>query len=169
MRRFVFVLVCFVALLVPVAVLASGGEGGFDGVVRAIETKYHAHATQIPFLGLVSFVARRATQNGVSNMHVAEFDDFDANFDGQELNRIVEQKLGPEWQRMIRETHRNGESQTLIFVHPEGKRMGLFVLDADGHELDVVQVSVDPDHLNQSIEKYGHRDHDSDGHDGSGD
>ena len=28
MRRFVFVLVCFVAMLVPVAVLASRGEGG---------------------------------------------------------------------------------------------------------------------------------------------
>lgn len=163
MRRFVFVVVCCVALGVPVAVLASGGEGGFDGVVHAIEAKYHVQATRIPFLSLVSFVARRATQDGVSGLHVAEFDDFDATMDGAELNRMVEQKLGPEWQRMVRETHRNGQSQTLIFVRPEGSRMGIFVLDADGHELDVVQVSVDPDHLTQSIEKYDHRGHESSG------
>lgn len=156
MRRFVFVFVCFVSLLVPVSVLAAGGEGGFDGVVRTIETRYHVKATRIPFMGLISFVSRRATSGGVSNLHVAEFEGFNAAMDGEELNRLVEQKLGPEWERMVRETCRNGEQQTLIFVHPEGNRMGMFVLDADGHDLNVVQVSVDPDHLNETVNKYGH-------------
>jgi hypothetical protein len=165
MRRFLFVFVCFFALLVPVAVLASGGEGGFDGVVRSIEVQYHVHATRIPFIGLISFISRKATQGGVSNLHVAEFEHFDAAMDGEELNRMVEQKLGAGWERMIRETRRNGAEQTLIFIHPEGKRMGMFVIDADGHDLNVVQVSVDPDHLNDSIGKYEHhhqRDADSD-------
>jgi hypothetical protein len=40
--------------------------------------------------------------------------------------------------------------------------MGLFILDLDGDEMDVVQVSVDPDHLNDTIGKYEHRD--PDGH-----
>ena len=159
MRRFVFVFVCFLALLVPLAVLASGGQGGFDGVVQALESKYHVHATRIPFLGLISFVSRKATDGGVSNLHVAEFEGFNSTTDGEELNRMVEQKLGPGWERMIRETKRNGQEQTLIFVHPEGQRMCMFVLDADGHDLDVVQVSVDPDHLNQNIDKYGHHHH----------
>src|SRR5579863_1971403 len=126
MKQFVFVLVCFVALLIPVAVLASGGEGGFDGVVRSLELKYHVRANRIPFMGLISMISRRATQGGVSNMHVAEFDDFSEAMDGQELNQMVEQKLGPEWERIVRETSRSGESQTLIFMHPEGNRMGLF-------------------------------------------
>jgi hypothetical protein len=159
MKRFVFVLTCFVALLVPVAVLAGGGEGGFNGVVHSLEAKYHARATRVPFMGLISFVAHRATQGGVSNMHVAEFEDFSASMDGEELNRMVEQKLGPEWERVIRETSRSGESQTLIFMHAEGQRMGLFVLDASGRELDVVQVSVDPDHLNGKLDEYRHHAH----------
>lgn len=167
MRRFVFVFVSFVALLVPVAVLAAGGEGGFDGVVRSIETTYHVRATRIPFLGLVSFVARRSTSGGVSNMHVAEFEDFSSQVNGDELNRMVQEKLGGGWERIVRETCRNGHEQTLIFMHPEGKRMGLFVVDADGHDLDVVQVSVDPDHLNQSIGKYDHHEHHRDGADDS--
>ncbi len=154
MRPLVLVPVCFAALAVPVAVLASGGEGGFNGVVHTLETKYHVHATRIPFIGLISFAARRASGGGVSNMHVAEFDDFTANMDGDELNKMVEEKLGAGWERVIRETSRDGASQTLIFMKPEGDRMGMFVLDADGHELDVVQISVDPKHLTENVEKY---------------
>ena len=158
MRRFVFVAVCFVALLIPMAVLASGGELGFDGVVRTLEVKYHVRATRIPFMGLISLISRKATEGGVSNMHVAEFDDFSEAMDGEELNRMVEQKLGPTWERVIRETSRHGE-QTLIFMHPEGQRMGLFVLDASGNELDVVQISVDPAHLNDKLNEYQHHAH----------
>jgi hypothetical protein len=159
MRRFVFVLVCFVAMLVPVAVLASGGEGGFNGVVRTLEVKYHVHATRIPFLGLISLVMGKNAEYGVSNLHVAEFDDFHEAMDGEELNSMVEQKLGPEWERVIRETSRFGEEQTLIFMHPEGRRMGLFVLDAGGQELEVVQVSVDAEHLSDKISEYQHHSH----------
>lgn len=156
MRRFVFFLICAAALIVPVAVLASGDEGGFDGVVRSIERDYHVHATRIPFMGLVSIISRKATGDGVSNMHVAEFDDFTASLDGEDLTRMVEEKLGPSWARVVRETTRGGREQTLVFMRPEGSRMGLFVLDSDGHELDVVEASVNPDHLNATIEQYSH-------------
>jgi hypothetical protein len=145
-----------VAIVVPWVARAAGGEGGFDGVVDSIESRYHAHATRIPFLSLASLVSRAATHGGVGGIHVAEFEQFSAPVDGEELNRMVEQKLGSGWGRMIRETSRHGGEQTLIFAHPEGNQMGLFVLDLDGHELDVVQVSVDPDRLNETIVKYQH-------------
>lgn len=154
----------FMALAVPVAVLAGSGEGGFDGVVNSIESRYHVRAVRIPFMGLVSTISRKATDGGVGGIHVAEFENFTAEVDGEELNRMVEQKLGSGWERIIRETSRVGKNQTLIFIHPEGKRMGLFVLDLDGHELDIVQVTVDPDHLNQKIGSYEHhRHHDDEG------
>ena len=165
MKRFFLFPIGFLALAVPVVVLANGTQGGFDGVVSSIEMRYHVHAQRIPFLGLISFISHKATNGGVNGMHVAEIDDFHANVDGEELNRMVEQKLGSEWERVIRETSRKTNSQTLIYMHPEGPRMGLFVLDLDGHEMDVVQFSVDPNHLNESIGKYQHhpRDNDSDG------
>jgi hypothetical protein len=159
MRRLLLIPICFVALAVPVVVLASGAEGGFDGVVSSIESRYHVHAQRIPFLGLISFISHKATNGGVNGMHVAEIDDFRADVDGEELNKMVEQKLGAEWERVIRETSRKGNSQTLVYMHPEGGRMGLFVLDLDGQEMDVVQVSVDPKHLNESLGKYEHHHH----------
>jgi hypothetical protein len=173
MRGFILLPICFVALLVPVVVLAGGVEGGFNGVVDSIETRYHVHASRIPFMGLVSFIARKGTHEGVSNLHIAEFEHFSAGVDGDELNRIVEEKLGEGWERIIRETSRKSGSsatdpgssgrseQTLIFVRPEGKRMGMFIVDLDDRNLDVVQVSVDPDHLSENIDRYDHH-HDRD-------
>lgn len=158
MRRLWIIPIAFVALLVPVVVLA-GGAGGFDGVVRSIETRYHVQATHIPFMGLISAIARKATHEGVANVHVAEFEDLKETVDGDELKRLVEERLGAGWERIIRETSRRGCEQTLIFMHPEGDRMGLFVVTLDGHEMDVVQVSVDPDHLSANIDRYKHGHH----------
>jgi len=155
MKRWWIFPIVFAAVLVPVAVLASG-ERGFDGVVRSIESRYHVRATRIPFMGIVSAIARTATQDSFGNIHVAEFENFDGAMDGDELNRMVEEKLGAGWERMIRETSRHGSEQTLIFIHPEGNRMGLFVVDLDGHELDVVQVTVSPDRLAERIGHYEH-------------
>jgi len=146
---------CLMALIVPVVTLAGGG-GGFDGVVDSIEVRYNAHATRIPCLWLASLVAGTATHGGVRGIHVAEFEHFSATVDGDELNSMVQQKLGPGWERMIRETSRHGGEQTLIFARPEGSRMELLIVDLDGDEMDVVQVSVDPDHLNETMGKYEH-------------
>ena len=156
MRPWLWIPLCIVALLVPVIVLAGGAGLGFDGVVRSIELRYNTRATRIPFMGLASLVAGTVTHGGVWGVHVAEFEQIPTPVDGQELDRIVTEKLGEGWQQMIRETSRTRREQTLIFSHPEGSRMGLFILDLEGHELDVVQVSVDPDHLNQSIAQYRH-------------
>ena len=167
MRRVWLIPICFVALAVPVVVLAGRAEGGFDGVVSTIESRYHIHATRIPFLGLVSFMSRTATHWGVRGMHIAEFEHVSGPVDGAELNRIIEEKLGAGWERVVRETSRKGDEQTLVFMHPEGNRMGLFVVDYDGEEMNVVQVSVDPEHLHESVGRYGH--HHDDGTHGESD
>lgn len=155
MSRAVWIPLCLVILVAPVAVIA-GSNNGFDDVVSSIESRYHAHATEIPLMGLMSLVAHKSTHGGVSGVHIAEFDHFSAPVDGDELNSMVQQKLGPGWSPMIRETSKKGGEQSLIFAHPEGDRMGLFILDHERDELDVVEVSVDPAHLNESLGKYEH-------------
>ena len=161
MKQLWLIPIGLVVLAVPAAVLA-GGEGGFDGVVHSIEGRYHVRATRIPFLGLISFVSHKASHGAVGGLHVAEFESFTERVDGDELNRMVEDKLGEGWERIIRETSKKGGEQTLIFIHPEGERMGMFVVNLDGNEMDVVQVSVDPKHLDDDIGRYSHRHHDKD-------
>jgi hypothetical protein len=159
LNRLWLVPIGLIALALPAAVLAGGGEGGFDSVVHSIEGRYHVHATHIPFLGLISLVSKKATHGGVANLHVAEIDAFTQQVDGNELNQLVEEKLGSGWERMVRETSKYGHDQTLVFTRPEGDKMGLFVVDLDGNEMDVVQVSVDPKHLDDDINSYSHRHH----------
>jgi hypothetical protein len=156
MRSYLLIPVCLVALAVPAAVLARGGETGFNGVVDQIESQYHVRATRIPFMGLVSFMARRASHGAAANLHLAEFENFSASIDDDELSRMVDAKLGAGWERVVRETSRSGREQSLIYMRPEGDRMGLFVLDKDGSELDVVEVSVDPRHIDSEIGHYAH-------------
>ena len=154
MKRIWMIPVAFVALLLPATVQAGGGESGFDGVVRAIENRYHVHAERVPLTGLVSVVSRVTTKNGVGGLSIAEFDDFPAPADGEELNSLVAEKLGAGWERMIRDTSKN--EQTLIFVHPKGVRMAMLIVDLEGNELDLVALSVDPKHLKDEIGHYEH-------------
>jgi hypothetical protein len=164
MRRLFWIPICIVVAMIPVAVLAaSNGDGAFDGVVHSIETKYHVRATCIPFMALASLIANKATHGGVAGVQVAEFEHFSTAVDGDELNKMVEEKLGSGWERMIRETSRHGNEQSLIFDRPNGSHIELFIVDKDGNEMDVVQVSVDPAHLNESIGQYSHHNKDGEG------
>jgi hypothetical protein len=168
MKRLFWISICVVVAMIPVGVLAaSGGEGTFDGVVNSIEGRYHVHATRIPFMALASMIANRATNGGVGGVRVAEFEHFSGPVDGDELNRMVEEKLGSGWERMIRDTSKHGQEQTLIFDRQDGRRMALFIVDKDGGEMDVVQVSVDPAHLQENLGQYSHHGKDSSSKDSS--
>jgi len=156
MKRLWLIPAVLCVVLIPVAAVLASSEDAFDSVVSSLEREYQVHATRVPLMGLVSFISNTATRGGVGGMHVAEIEGFTQPVDGEALNSMVAEKLGPGWSRMIRETSRSGNEQTLIFVHPEGARMGMFIVDKDGSEMDIVQLSVDPDHLNESIGKYGH-------------
>jgi hypothetical protein len=149
---------CLLIVVPWIAHAAGAGGCGFDSVVSSIEHTYHVRATRIPCMGLASIVAGAVTNGGVGGVQVAEFEHFNKAADGEELNRMVEEELGQGWVRMIRSTTRHGGEQTLILARQEGKRMGLFILDLEGNEMDVVQVSVDPDNLNRTIARYDHRD-----------
>jgi len=171
------------AIMTPAILLAAGGSRGqgFDAIVRTIELRYHAHATRIPFMGLISGVAGIATHGGVRGLHVAEFEHFrregDAPMDGEEFNALVEQHVGPGWQRIIRETTREAgagtgsesssdrqgharSEQTLIYIRPDGNQVAMLVVDLDRENLDIVQLSVNPDHLMEQMDEHRHRHHD---------
>ena len=89
------------AIMTPAIMLAASGSGqGFDSVVNSIESRYHAHATKIPFMGLISGIAGIATHGGVRGLHVAEFEDFRGDgdgVDGAEFNALVEKHVGGGW------------------------------------------------------------------------
>jgi hypothetical protein len=152
------------AAMTPAILLAASGSGsGFDSVLHGIESRYNVHATKIPFMGLVSLIAGHATGGGVKSLHVAEIENFKGHVDGAELNALVAERVGPGWKRMVRETSKSGEEQSLIYVKPEGSRIGMLVVDLDHHDLNLVQMSLNPDKLSEEISHHHHGDrHDDD-------
>lgn len=161
MRRLLWIPLVLVAFILPATVLAGSGDG-FNGVVGSLESRYHAHATRIPMMGLISLFARAGSHGQVANLHIAEFDHFTESVDSDDLNRLVAEKMGAGWERIVRETSRH--EQSFIFMRADSSRIGLFILDLDGHELDVVQLSVDPSQLGETLHKYTrHANHDSSG------
>jgi hypothetical protein len=158
------------AVMAPVIVLAAGGSGtGFDAVVHGIESHYHVRATRIPFMSLISGIAGISTHGGVRGLHVAEIEHLEGPVDGAELTALVEQRVGHDWRRMIRETSGGGGEQTLIYVKSEGDRMGLLLVDLDRTEMNLVQLSVNPDRLNDEISHHHHDAHaETDNEDGNG-
>jgi hypothetical protein len=114
-------------------------------------------------MGLVSLIAGHATGGGVKSLHVAEIENFKGHVDGAELNALVAERVGPGWKRMVRETSKSGEEQSLIYVKPEGSRIGMLVVDLDHHDLNLVQMSLDPNKLSEEIMNHHHGvDHDGD-------
>jgi len=145
------------AAMTPAILLAAGGAGvGFDAVVRGIESRYHAHANKIPFMGLISLVAGHATHGGVRGIHIAEIEHLDGPVDGTELNALVAAHMGAGWQRIVRDTSRSGDEQSLIYVKPEGDRLGMLVVDLDHKEMNVVQISINPGKLSDEIGEHRH-------------
>jgi len=107
----------FLALLVPVAVLAGSGQGL---IAWSAPSRPAITSTPLTFPSSSRQLHRRqATHGGVANLHMAEFENFSQAVDGDELNRMVQEKLGSGWERIIRETSRQGTDQTLIYMHPE--------------------------------------------------
>lgn len=153
MRRLLWIPLVLVALAIPATVLAGSGEG-FNGVVGSLESQYSARATHIPLMGLISLCARAGSHGQVANLHVAEFEHFPAPLTTDDVDRIVQQKLGAGWQRIILQT--SAREQSFIFMRDEHPHIGLFILDHDGHELDVVQLSIDPSQLSHTLHQYTH-------------
>ncbi len=118
----------------------------FDTVVTAVEQKYETHAQRLPMMGFVSLWARVVTLGGVKGMRIAEFDHLTGVADAAELDKLMSESLGGEWQRFVTERERNGE-MNLIYVQPDGHAMRMLIADYEHGELDLVRVEVNADRL----------------------
>lgn len=132
-------------VVVPLAMNAAASRD-FNAVVSAVEQRYSSHAERVPLMGLVSFCSWAVTGGGVKGMRVAEFDHLPAAADPKELETIVKNSLGKDWQPFVTDRSRNGDLTT-IYVQPDGESMRMMVADFEHGELDLVRLEVNGDRL----------------------
>lgn len=152
-----------IALMIGVLLLlaAMPANAGFDEVVRAIESRYHVHHTNIPFFGLVRFAVRVTHYDGVADVQLSTWED--AKFDDvRAVADLVRRNVGEDFQPVVQAWQRDGEC-SLIYAHPIGRdqvAMMIFAHDRSDTTLIRVVVSVDqfakavrePDHAAASLQ-----------------
>ncbi len=152
-------IVCLCCL--GVAASASAQDGGFDGVVRAVDARYHVHGRRVPMMWAISLVARGYTHGGVRGLRVVEFEGLRSEINRGGLDEMVRSELGSGWSPMVRQRSlRQGSGQAVtetstVWVQPAGKRMRMVVVNLEGTELNLVRMELIPEALAKWDEKGG--------------
>lgn len=134
------------AAAIPLAALAASAHD-FDAVVTAVEQRYSTHAERVPMMGFVNFCAWVATGGGVKGMRVAEIDGLPSAPDSDELQKLVRDSLGPNWQPFVTDREAGG-NVSVIYVQPVGgSSMRMMIADYENHELDLVRIEINGDRL----------------------
>jgi len=150
-------------LVLCASTLAFGGDHEFRGVVRSIETAYRVHHMHIPLLGVALFFVRPA---GVGGLKLAVFEGFESRTDPDEVRRVVENSLGPDWHPFVR-VHSKGETSgetTLIYANPSGGRMRMMIVNVESSEATIVQLSLSDRAIKRWIKEPGEEAENQSGH-----
>ena len=139
-----------IAAMLPLIPLTgcAASRGGFDNIVSAVQSRYSARPQHMPFLlmGFVSLCARVTTHDGVKDMRIAEFDNFNPNGGPRQLEQLIRDNVGPQWQPFVTDRESTGEV-SLIYARPNGHAMDMLIADYDHGELDLVRMTVNGDRL----------------------
>jgi len=151
----VFVLI----LTVSASSLASDHE--FRGVVRAIESSYGVHHMHIPLLGFVLFFVR---PEGVSGLKLAVFENFNVPTALDDVNRIVENSLGPGWYPFVRVRSKHDGETTLIYASPSGGKLRMMIVNVESSEATVVELKLSERAIKRWIDEPKETAEDQSGH-----
>lgn len=141
----IFPRTCLFAILastVAASTTALAADSEFHAVVNAIESEYGVRHTHIPMLGFALFFVR---PEGVSGMKLAVFEDFHSHTSAANVNRVVEQSLGPGWYPFVRVRSNNDDGDgetTLIYASPSGGKLRLMIVNVESEEATVVELKL---------------------------
>ncbi|HET7842041.1 MAG TPA: DUF4252 domain-containing protein [Terriglobia bacterium] len=133
-------------------------DRGFDAVVQAVSTTYHAHQN----LRFVTWFAGMATKvarpEGVKSLRMAIFEDQDFTpRDGEaQFEQAVAGALQENWQPLVRvRSNRDGE-RTFIYARQQGKDVRMFIVTLEASEAVVIEVKMNADKFAQMVDEPKH-------------
>jgi len=133
------------ALGIPVLLALQSGAGlaadaEFSAIVNRLADQYQKRPMR--FMGLIDFVANRATPHGVSHLKMAIFDDVDSSRHppDSELDRFIGQVVGGEFHPFVKvRSNRDGE-QTFIYVREAGKSFEMLLVTVEPSDAVVLKM-----------------------------
>jgi hypothetical protein len=136
------------AFLLAAGIASASRE--FDGLVKAIETRYGATRTHIPLMGIANLALKVARPAGTSGFHLALFQDLRTDLDDEtqaELDRFMDGLSSPQLRSIIRTRSRPNGEAAYIFCGDLGKTSQVLIATFNSHQATVVEVYVNFDTL----------------------
>lgn len=142
----------------------------FNGVVHAIEDHYGVRHMRIPFLSFaMSFAARPA---GVSGIRLAVFEDFHPSSASmhtrasrsEDLQRVVEHSLGPDWRLFVRTRTQDDFDDALIYVNLGEAKLQMMIVTIEPDEATVVEMNLSDRALRRWLDEPKESAEDNSGH-----
>jgi len=146
-----------VAILVLCASpLAFAGDPDFHAIVKSIEHTYGVHHLRIPLLGVAMFFAQ---PSGVHGLKLAVFEGFHSPDDTDDVRRVVESSLGPDWHPFVRvrSTGKDNGETTLIYTSPSGNRMRMMIVNLEPSEAVVVKMDLSDNAIDKWLKEPGEK------------
>jgi hypothetical protein len=142
------------ALLLAAPAAAPAADSGFDGLVKAVETRFGVHRTHVPFLGVANFFVKVARPEGARSVKLAIFEDFRYRFedDDAELDQFVQQAakgMSP----LVRVHSRRDHEASYVYMAKPGKISTLLIATFERREASIIEVKVDMNALNQWLQE----------------
>jgi hypothetical protein len=140
------------AVFLAAAAAACGADREFDGLAKAVESRFGVQRTHIPLMGMANFLVKVARPGGAAGFRLAVFEDlkFDADGDGAALDRIMaeaSQGLHP----LVRVRSRRDSEWTYIYTGEAGKTTKVLIATFERSEATVVEVQVSMDALLRAL------------------
>jgi hypothetical protein len=104
-----------------------------------------------------------ARPSGVHGLKLAVFEGFHSADDTEDVRRVVEGSLGPDWHPFVRVRSKgkdNGET-TLIYTNPSGNRMRMMIVNLEPSEAVVVKMDLSDNAIEKWLKEPGEE---ADGH-----
>ena len=136
--------------LSPSTLLASE----FDWIARNFERESGCKQVHIPFFGLARFVVGVTHPEGVSDLHLAIFED--SAISPERFRSLVDDAVGGSWKPMIR-VHSSRGDTTSIYAREDGKHMRFLIGTLDGNDATLVQIRMNVNKLVNFIDEQRNR------------
>jgi hypothetical protein len=142
----------------------------FNGVVHAIEDHYGVRHMRIPFLSFAMSLAARPA--GVSGIRLAVFEDFHPSSSNmhtrasmsEDLQRVVEHSLGPDWRLFVRTRTQDDSDDALIYVNLGEAKLQMMIVTIEPDEATVVEMNLSDRALRRWLDEPKESAEDNSGH-----
>lgn len=143
------------AVLLVASVAGFAGDGGFDYVVKAIESHYSVKRTHIPLMGVANFALKMKHPGGTSEFQLAVFDGLDSSPAYRDLadrDRLMRTVAGIGLHPVIVTHSRRDAQSTYIFMADVGKSTVMLLATFQRDGATVIQVKADGSTLLKALE-----------------